>query len=33
MNMSVVTYQYPQIYNFSFKKEFLETLGKRYLEF
>ena len=33
MNTSVVTYQYPQIYNFSFKKEFLETLCKCYLEF
>ena len=28
LNLSVVTCQYPQIYNFSFKKEFLETLSK-----
>ena len=28
LNTSVVTCQYPQIYNFSFKKEFLETLCK-----
>ena len=26
VNASVVTCQYPQIYNFSFRKEFLETL-------
>ena len=26
MNASVVTCGYPQIYNFSFRKEFLETL-------
>ena len=26
VNASVVTYRYPQIYNFSFRKEFLETL-------
>ena len=26
VNASVVTCQYPQIYNFSFKKELLETL-------
>ena len=26
VNASVVTYQYPQIYNFSFRKSFLETL-------
>ena len=31
---SVVTCWYPQIYNFSFRKEFLETLCKCiYLEF
>ena len=28
MNASVITCQYPQIYNFSFRKEFLETLCK-----
>ena len=28
VNASVVTCQYPQIYNFSFRKEFLETLRK-----
>ena len=28
VNASVVTCQYPQIYNFSFRKEFLETLCK-----
>ena len=34
VNASVVTCQYPQIYNFSFRKEFLETLCKCiYLEF
>ena len=27
-NASVVTCRYPQIYNFSFRKEFLETLCK-----
>ena len=27
VNALVVTCQYPQIYNFSFRKEFLETLG------
>ena len=26
VNTSVFTYRYPQIYNFSFRKEFLETL-------
>ena len=26
VNASVVTCRYPQIYNFSFRKEFLETL-------
>ena len=26
VNASAVTCQYPQIYNFSFRKEFLETL-------
>ena len=26
VNASVVTYRYPQIYNFSFRKEFLEIL-------
>ena len=26
VNASVVTYRYPQIYNFGFRKEFLETL-------
>ena len=25
VNASVVTWRYPQIYNFSFRKEFLET--------
>ena len=34
VNASVVTCRYPQIYNFSFRKEFLETLCKCiYLEF
>ena len=34
VNTSVVASQYPQIYNFSFRKEFLETLCKCiYLEF
>ena len=28
VNASVVTCRYPQIYNFSFRKEFLETLCK-----
>ena len=28
VNASVVSYRYPQIYNFSFRKEFLETLCK-----
>ena len=28
MNASVVTWRYFQIYNFSFRKEFLETLCK-----
>ena len=27
-NLSVVTCQYPQIYNFNFRKEFLEILCK-----
>ena len=27
-NASVVTCQYPQIYNFNFRKEFLETLSE-----
>ena len=34
VNASVVTCQYPLIYNFSFRKEFLETLCKcNYLGF
>ena len=34
VNASVVTCWYPQIYNFSFRKEFLETLCQCiYLEF
>ena len=34
VNASVVTYRYPQIYNFSFRKELLEIICKRiYLEF
>ena len=34
VNASVVTCRYPQIYNFSFRKEFLETLCNCiYLEF
>ena len=34
VNASVVTYRYSQIYNFSFRKEFLQTLSKCiYLEF
>ena len=34
VNASVVTCQYPQIYNFNFREEFLETLCKCiYLEF
>ena len=28
VNASVATCRYPQIYNFSFRKEFLETLCK-----
>ena len=28
VNASVVSCRYPQIYNFSFRKEFLETLCK-----
>ena len=28
VNVSVVTCWYPQIYNFNFRKEFLETLCK-----
>ena len=28
VNASVLTCRYPQIYNFSFRKEFLETLCK-----
>ena len=28
VNASVVTCRYPKIYNFSFRKEFLETLCK-----
>ena len=28
VDAAVVTHQYPQIYNFSFRKEFLETFCK-----